>query len=204
MAKLDVKAFRGVSDLYIAQMSVAEDGKETYGTPKQLAGVQGITLDVNESQSTYYYDNKASIVIASEGEDSISLTVSRTDLETRALIEGREYDATSKAIFGISKEKPYFALAFRAKLTDGSEELYWFYKGKFTAGSKEFNTIDDGTDVSNMSYTFTAIYTNEEYEYKTGEKAPAKYSVVSNDATVAANWFTAVQTPDLIAGITTV
>lgn len=203
MAKLDIQAFKGVRDLVIAKMTIGADAQgnvtETYGEVQPLAGVQGITLDVNESSATHYFDNVGALVIASEGEDTLSLTVSRTDLKTRALIEGRSYDEAKKALLATPQDKPYFALGFKAKITDGTEEYYWFYKGKFTAGSKEFATQDEGTDVNTMSYTYTAIYSGVEYEYATGKKTAAKYLVVDSDSDIAATYFDTVTTPDKLA-----
>lgn len=202
MPKFDVQAFRGIRDLVISKMTVAvgDSGaiQETYGPVKPLAGVQGLTLDVNESSATHYFDNKGAIVIASEGDDNITVTVSRTDLETRALIEGRTYDSTKKAIIASPQDKPYFALGFKAKVTDGHEEYYWFYKGKFTAGSKEFATEDDGTDINTMQYTYTAIYTGVEYTYDTNKTSAVKYAVIEDSAPEASKFFDEVTTPDKI------
>ena len=202
---LDIQAFKGVRDLVIAKMTVSNDesGKivETYGEVQALAGVQNIGFDVNESSATHYFDNRGALVIASEGEDSLTLTVSRTDLKTRALIEGRSYDETKKALIATEQNKPYFAIGFKAKLTNGTEEWYWFYKGKFTAGSKEFATQDDGTDVNTMQYTFAAVYTGAEFEID-GKTQPVKYALIEvADETKepATSFFSVVTTPDKIA-----
>lgn len=195
---LDIQAFRGVRDLVISKMTIGagEAGKvtETYGEVTPLAGVQSIGFDVNESSATHYFDNKGAIVIASEGDDSLTLTVSRTDLKTRALIEGRTYEDTKKVFLATEQDKPYFAVGFKAKVTDGHEEYYWFYKGKFTAGSKEFSTEDDGTDINTMQYTFTAIYTGVEYEVG-GVSQPVKYAIVDDNYAGASTFFTKVTTP---------
>lgn len=199
---LDIQAFKGVRDLVISQMTVSEaqggEVTETYGAVQALAGVQNISFDVNESTATHYFDNKGAIVIASEGDDTLTLTVSRTDLKTRALIEGRTYNESKDVLIATEQNKPYFALGFKAKLTDGTEEYYWFYKGKFTAGSKEFATEDDGTDINTMQYTFTAIYTGVEYEIDTDVKKAVKYAILPSTATGAATFFDAVTTPDKI------
>lgn len=202
---LDIQAFKGVRDLVIAKMTVSNDesGKivETYGEVQPLAGVQNIGFDVNESSATHYFDNIGALVIASEGEDTLTLTVSRTDLKTRALIEGRTYDETKKALIATEQNKPYFAIGFKAKLTNGTEEWYWFYKGKFTAGSKEFATQDDGTDINTMQYTFAAVYTGAEFEID-GKTQPVKYALIEvADETKepATSFFSAVTTPDKIA-----
>lgn len=195
---LDIQAFRGVRDLVLAKMTITagDSGKvtETYGDVQALAGVQSISFDVNESSATHYFDNKGAIVIASEGDDTLTLTVSRTDLKTRALIEGRTYDETKEVFLATGQDKPYFALGFKAKVTDGHEELYWFYKGKFTAGSKEFNTEDDGTDINTMQYTFTAVYTGAEYEVG-GKSQPVKYAIVDDSYAGASTFFSKVTTP---------
>lgn len=202
---LDIQAFKGVRDLVIAKMTVSNDesGKivETYGEVQPLAGVQNIGFDVNESSATHYFDNIGALVIASEGEDTLTLTVSRTDLKTRALIEGRTYDETKKALIATEQNKPYFAIGFKAKLTNGTEEWYWFYKGKFTAGSKEFATQDDGTDINTMQYTFAAVYTGAEFEID-GKTQPVKYALIEvADETKepATSFFSTVTTPDKIA-----
>lgn len=199
---LDIQAFKGVRDLVISQMTVSEaqggEVTETYGAVQPLAGVQNISFDVNESTATHYFDNKGAIVIASEGDDTLTLTVSRTDLKTRALIEGRTYNESKDVLLATEQNKPYFALGFKAKLTDGTEEFYWFYKGKFTAGSKEFATEDDGTDINTMQYTFTAIYTGVEYTIDTDVKKAVKYAILPSTASGAATFFDAVTTPDKI------
>ena len=205
MATLDIQAFKGVRDLVISQMTVTEqdDGtvKEEYGDVQPLAGVQSISFDLNETSATHYFDNRGAIVIASEGDDSLTLTVSRTDLKTRAVIEGRTYDETKKVFIATTQDKPYFALGFKAKVTDGHEEYYWFYKGKFTAGSKEFTTEDDGTDINTMQYTFTAIYTGQAYNLGTTEapdNKPVKYAIIDDTNAKASTFFSAVTTPDLL------
>lgn len=194
---LDISAFRGVKDLVIAKYA---DGG-TYGEVTPLAGVQNIGFDVSESVAVHYFDNKAAIVISSEGEDTLSLTVSKTDLKTRALIEGRAYDETKKALIGTPKKtSDSFALGFKAQLTNGNQEWYWFYFGKFTTGSKEFATQDDGTDISTMSYTFTAAFTPETFTVD-GKAQPVKYALIEvsdETAAPAATYFDAVTTPDKI------
>lgn len=204
---MDVKAYeayRGACDLVIAELTESVDTAglitETYGEVETLSGVQGITHDVNESAATFYYNDGARIVVTSEGEDSIGLVVSVTAMPTRAKIEGRTYDTIKKAYVATPQKKKYFALGYKVgKTTGGTEkqEYYWFYKGTFTKGSTSFNTKDDGTEVGNMEYTYTAIYPATKYQLTDGMQT-AKYAVIESDHPKASTFFETVTTPDKI------
>lgn len=197
-----IEAFRGVSGVVIARLTetVGEDGAvtATYDDPVKLAGAQQVSVSVSESAATHYFDNVGAIVISAEGECTVTLVVSRVDFETRALIEGRTYDTTKEALIGSPQDKPYFALGFKGKITDKTEEYWWLYKGQFTAGELTFNTEDDGTDISTMTYTYTAVYTSQEYTYNTNVTSPVKYAIILSTNEAAATFFDEVTTPDKI------
>lgn len=191
--------YRGIKNLVIAKLTETTDteGKVTasYDTPIRLAGVQAVSGEVSESSETHYYDNMPAIVIDSEGADTYTLTVSVPDNKIRALIEGLKYDETTGALIGTPKKKEYFALGFIAEKTSGVEEYNWIYKGKITGGNKTHNTKNDGTDTSNMEYTYTSISTSVTYE-KAGNQ-PCKYlSVENNGKADLSKFFDKVTTPD--------
>jgi phi13 family phage major tail protein len=196
--------YRGVEGLVIAELTetVNQDGSitGTYGTPERLSGVQELSGEVEESTETHYYDNVPAIVVDSEGADTYTLTVSVPEKRTRALIEGTKYDETTGALIGTPKEKKYFALGFIAEKTSGVKEYNWVYKGKFSGGGKTNSTKTDGTDATNMEYTYTSIHTNEVFE-KTGGK-PCKYlSVEADGAADLSNFFASVTKPDALMAV---
>lgn len=197
-----IEEYKGIRDLKAAPLTevIAQDGTvtETYGDWVDLAGVQQVGVEVNESMETHYYDNLPAIVIDSEGEDTYSLVVSVPAKATRALIEGLTYDEATGALIGSKKNKQYFALGFIADKINGAEEYTVVYKGKFTGGSKTHDTKNDGTDASNMEYTFTSIATSTEYT-KGGR---VKYLSVDNDGKVdLSHFFDQVVTPDTLTSI---
>lgn len=196
---LKFEEYRGVRGLVIAELTetVGEDGAvtETYGTVQPLSGVQQVSAEVNEATETHYYDDMSAIVVDSEGEDTYTLVVSIPSKKTRALIEGTTYDDETGALIGTKKKKKYFALGFIADKLNGVEEYNWIYKGKFTGGNKTHDTKTDGTDATNMEYTYTSIHTATAYE-KGGN---CKYLSVDNDGKAdLTNFFKTVTTPDTL------
>lgn len=194
---LKFEEYRGVRNLVIAELTetVDEEGtiKETYGEVQPLSGVQEISGEVNESNETHYYDDMSAIVVDSEGDDTYTLTVSIPAKKTRALIEGTTYDEQTGALIGSKKVKKYFALGFIADKINGSEEYNWIYKGKFSGGGKTHTTKNDGTDATNMEYTYTSIHTATKY-IKGGN---CKYLSVDNDGKANLDtFFDKVTTPD--------
>ncbi len=194
---LKFEEYRGVRNLVIAELTetVDEEGttKETYGEVQPLSGVQEISGEVNESNETHYYDDMSAIVVDSEGDDTYTLTVSIPAKKTRALIEGTTYDEQTGALIGSKKVKKYFALGFIADKINGSEEYNWIYKGKFSGGGKTHTTKNDGTDATNMEYTYTSIHTATKYQ-KGGN---CKYLSVDNDGKANLDtFFDKVTTPD--------
>ncbi len=198
MIKID--EYVGVSGLVVAELTEEVDeatGKvtEKYGKVIELAGVQTLGGELSESSEAHYYDNMSAVVIDSEGSDNYNLVVSVPENKTRALIEGTTYDETTGALIGTPKKKKYFALGFIGLKASGEQEYNWVYKGKFTGGGKTLNTKTDGTDATNMEYTFNSIHTSTKYE-KAGNK-PCKYLSVTDDGKAdLSTFFTKVTTPD--------
>lgn len=200
MAGIKIEEYRGIRNLVVAEMteSIEESTgvvKETYGTVQPLAGVQQVSAEVNEATETHYYDDMPAIVVDSEGDDTYTLVVSIPSKKTRALIEGLTYDESTGALIGSKKNKKYFAIGFIADKLNGSEEYTWVYKGKFTGGSKTHDTKTDGTEATNMEYTFTSISTATKYT-KGGN---VKYMSVDNNGKAdLSKFFESVTTPDTL------
>ena len=156
---MDYQEYRGIRGLVIAE--VTEDTTSGYETEEwqELSGVQSVSVTKNESSESHFYDNAARIVIDAEGADELTLVVSILANKTRALIDGVDYDQTHDMIINTPKQRKYFALGYIGEKTDGSEEFNIFYKGKFSGGAETHNTKDDGTEATNVEYTFTAVHT---------------------------------------------
>ena len=177
---MEYNEYRGVRGLVLAEVTKDDSTGYTAGTWEELSGVQAVAVTKNESSETHYYDNLAAIVIDAEGADELTLTVSILANKTRAKIDGVEYDETQDMIVNTPKKKKYFALGYIGEKTDGTEEFNIFYKGKFSGGGETHNTKDDGTEATNVEYTFTAVHTTAKIFTESGSGETAvKRSVKS-------------------------
>ena len=169
---MNYNEYRGVRGLVIAEI---EDG-EAY-TPsawQELSGVQSVAVSKNESSESKFYDNAARIVIDAEGADEIALVVSILANKTRALIDGVEYDDKADMIINTPKKRKYFALGYIGEKTDGTEEFNICYKGKFTGGGETHETKTDGTESTNVEYTYTSIHTSAKIRTSGANKVTVK------------------------------
>ena len=195
--------FRGCKRLVYAE--VTTDG-ETYvtGEVKELAPVAEISKTVETSSEAKYYDNKAAIVINSEGADTVTFTIAVPADEVLADITGRTYDATKKIFIESERETKYFAVGYiLGEKGEGDDERFvWRYKGTFNVPDETAATENDGTDTNNMSLEFTGIYTDHIFENGkgTGKAGAAKASFIRESAGVATadKWFETVSTPDTV------
>lgn len=177
---MNYNEYRGVRGLVFAEVTKDDSTGYTAEEWEELSGVQSVAIAKNESSETHYYDNLAAIVVDAEGADEVTLTVSILANKTRAKIDGVEYDQTQDMIVNTPKQKKYFALGYIGEKTDGTEEFNILYKGKFSGGAETHNTKDDGTEATNVEYTFTAVHTSAKiYSGKSAKsvKVPASTKV---------------------------
>ena len=204
---MEYQEYRGIRGLVLAE--VTKDDTSEYTTEKweELSGVQSVAVAKNESSETHYYDNLAAIVIDAEGADELTLVVSILANKTRAKIDGVEYDQTKDMIINTPKKKKYFALGYIGEKTDGTEEFNILYKGKFSGGGETHNTKDDGTEATNVEYTFTAIHTTAKiYNGKPAKSAKVLASTSVTEAAIFGTFTSGVssldvQTPDEIKAL---
>lgn len=181
---MNYNEYRGVRGLVVAEIEEDSTSGYTTGTWQELSGVQSIVDTKNESSESKFYDNAARIVIDAEGADEVTLTVSALANKTRALIEGVTYDEAHDMIIDTPRKKKYFAIGYIGEKTDGTEEFVIKYKGKFTGGTITRNTKDDGTEATNVEYTYTSIHTSAKIATVDGSKTTAKSLTVPASATV--------------------
>lgn len=205
--------FRGCKRLVFAEvtkdnnLSGTGEGYVT-GPVKTLAPVAEISKTVDTSSEAHYYDNKAAIVINSEGADTVTFTIAIPSDEVLAEITGRTYNSTKKMFIESERVQKYFAVGYiLGEKGDGEDERYvWRYKGTFNIPDETSATENDGTDANNMSLEFTGIYTEHVFANGkgTGVKGSAKASYIreSSDVASANEWFFQVSTPDTEIPIT--
>lgn len=198
--------FRGVDNFYFAE--VTQDDAEGYacGTPVHIP-VQEVGKSTDSSSEAHYYDNKAMIVVNSESADTITLVLAPPELAKLAKMIGKSFDQTTGMLVDSPRQNKYFAIMYRTKGTDGGYRYVSRLKGQFNIPEESVTTEDDGTDTSNMSFEFTGIYTEHEFnkgiynsETQTWEAAGVKGIVVDARYGLAnvSNFFASVQTPDTV------
>lgn len=210
---MDVFEFRGVDNLYVAEVIKDDSTGYIAGTPVKLAPVAEIGKTVESNSEAHYYDNKALIVINSEGADEITLTIAPPELEMLAKITGRAYDATTGMLIDSVRNNKYYAIMYRTKGTDGKYRYVSRLKGQFNIPDETNATENDGTDTNNTQVTFTGIYTEHEFTKgiydeitQTWTPGSAKGIIVDTRYGLAdvSGFFAAVQTPDTVSASGTV
>lgn len=197
--------FRGVDNLYVAEVMADDATAYTCGTPIHLSPVAEIGKTTDSSSEAHYYDNKAMIVINSESADTISITMAPPELAKLAQIIGKSFDPTTGMMVDSPRQNKYFALMYRTKGTDGKYRYVSRLKGQFTIPEETSATENDGTDTNNTSIEFTGIYTEHEftkgkYNGTSWEKSGVKGIVVDTRYGLAdvSDFFSQVQTPDTV------
>lgn len=208
---MNYNEYRGVRGLVVAKVTKDDTTGYTAEKWQELSGVQSVAIAKNESSETHYYDNKAAIVIDAEGADEVTLVVSILENKTRAMIDGVGYDETQDMIINTPKKRDYFALGYIGETTDGKEEFNILYKGKFSGGAETHNTKDDGTEATNVEYTFTAIHTTAKiYTNGTDKQSVKSIKVPASEKVTEAKVFgeftdgtsaVAVLTPDAVKAL---
>jgi phi13 family phage major tail protein len=201
--------FRGVDNFYFAEVTQDDSNGYVCGTPVHIP-VQEVGKSVDAASEAHYYDNKAMIVVNSEGPDTITLILAPPALDKLATLIGKSFDATTGMMVDSPRQNKYFAIMYRTKGTDGGYRYVSRLKGQFNIPEETVTTENDGTDTSNTSIEFTGIYTEHEfnkgiYDGSEWSSAGAKGIVVDARYGLAdvSNFFSQIQTPDTITTATT-
>lgn len=192
--------YRGVENAVYAE--VLQDTAEAFitGPIKDFTGVSEIGKEVDSTQEVHYYDNLPAIVIDAAGSDAVSINASGIPLQIVGDITGQHYNANTGMLVEEEPTPKYFAFGYITNKTDGTKILVWRLKGKFSNPGTTAATKNNGTDANGQSITYTGISTIHVFT-TTGKGARAVNIDTSiNAAMTDAAFFSAVQTPDTIAG----
>lgn len=191
--------YQGFDNLVVAEVTkdnnVESEGYVT-GEVEVLAPAGEISKTTSNDSATKYYDNKAFLVINSEGADEVALTVPQLPVSKIAKLLGKHLDAETGALMDSGKPgNKYFAIGYRLLFTDGTYRYVWRHKGTFKLGDETAKSKDDTTDSNNQTVTFTGITTNHNFT-KTNEGSKAIVVDERDGKCDVTNWFDAVVTPD--------
>ena len=156
---MNYNEYRGIRSVVIAKVTKNDTTGYTADNWERMSGCQSLAVTKNESSESHFYDNAARVIIDAEGADELAIVLSLLANKTRAKVDGVEYDETTDMIIDTPRKKDYFAVGYIGEKTDGTEEINIYYCGKFSGGGETHNTKDDGTEATNVEYTYTAIHT---------------------------------------------
>lgn len=190
--------YRGVEGLVAAP--VIEDSTANFivGSVIELAGVSEIGKATDSTNESHYYDNKAAIVITSEGADEITINTSAIPLNVLADITGQYYDNATGMFVEQESTPGYWAVGYQTKDTNGNVYFVWRLKGRFNKPDQTNATEDDGTDANGQEITYTGVSTIHKFT-KTGKSAKAITVNTAVNPVTASSFFSTVQTPDTVA-----
>lgn len=201
--------YQGFDSLVVAEVTKdnnAEGEGEGYvtGAVEVLAPAGEISKTTSNDSATKYYDNKAFLVIASEGSDEVTLTVPQLPVSKIAKLIGKHLDAETGALMDSGEPgTKYFAIGYRLLFTDGTYRYIWRHKGMFKLGDEAAKSKDDTTDSNNQTLTYTGITTNHKFT-KTNKGSKAIVVDERDGKCDVSTWFDEVVTPDNIKAKTTV
>lgn len=191
-----MKQFRGISNIYIAEVIKDDETGYEAGTPIRLAYAASVGKEVSSDSATLFLDNKAMHVVNSEGSDEITIEGSALELDVLAKITGKIYNEELDMFVDGERQVKQFALGYEEKMLDGSKRFNWRLKGTFAIPAEEASTEDDGTDSTGQTVNFTGVYTIS--KFAKANNAPAKGIVVTDKLADTSDWFTEVKTPDTV------
>lgn len=196
--------YRGCEGLVFAE--VKNDDNETgegkgyvTGNVMELAPVAEISKSVEVERESKYYDNIQAMVVTSEGEDTVKLTVAIPPDKVLAAVNGRVYDETLKMYIECPIVTKYYAVGYKIKDSDGIERYVWRHKGYFLPPEETSATEDDSTDGNNMEIEFHGVYTEHIFTNGGGSGKAARiksFAMRTDSGKDLSSFFTEVSTPD--------
>lgn len=178
----------GLKNVYYAVATIGADNSATYDTPVAFPGAVSVTLDAEGDTSTFYADNIAYYVSASNNGYSGSLEMARITDDFAADVLG-EVTSTSGLTYEVQDVEPvHFALMFQFE-GDDKATRHVIYNCVATrpsiSGSTKEESIEPQTETVDL--TATSIYVAN-----IGNVVKAK---ALEDTTVYSSFFTSVQVP---------
>ena len=193
---------RGLSNVFIAEVTADTEAEFTTGTPKKLIPAGEMSKTVDNESTLIWYDNGVFATVGREGGTEISIVGAGMRAADRAYINGKTIDDETGAVVDDGQyTERYFALGAETDGIDGTKEYFWFMKGTFAIPDEADKTKDDSTDTNGTELTYTAVATTHKFD-ATG--AVCKRVVIDTETTklkADQTWTAQVVTPDNLATV---
>lgn len=163
MAMKSVTESYGLEGLYVFPITKDDDTAFTIDDGVKICEMAELSSDEATTSTTHFYNNKPRIIIETQGNNTLTFTVSNVNLEDLALITGKYYDTAKKAFSGTTGKAPYFAVQFDMLDTDNKRVRYNFLKGKFNMPNKVGSTRSNDDNAQGMELMYSFVHTQHAF-----------------------------------------
>lgn len=193
---------KGLSDIYICEITDTESGYTPVGTPEKLIPAGEITITKSVEKTATYFDNTLYDEVGSEAATELSIVGAAVRSAFIAWLEGKTVDSTTGGVIDDGEfHNKYFAISGKKDFTDGTSDYFWFLKCSFGGAEESATTKDDTTDSSGMTLPFTAYKTQYKFT-STGKNAKVvRIDTSTTKIKDAASWTAQVVTPDELSTV---
>lgn len=201
--KKTAEDFIGIDQLYYAPITTDDESGCTFGTPAPFAPIASLTKTTTSETVNSYYDNNVYRTITSESQDEYTITVPALDLATLAEITGKTIDASTGALLDSGEpESIYFALMFRAQLSDYTYRYYVVHKCSFAIPDEEITGKGESVEPTGQELTVTSVRTTFAYDIGGKKRGIKRIIADERDGKVDfSKWYTSVPVPNAIPTI---
>ena len=193
---------RGLSEIYIDEISDSAEAYTPAGKPEQLIPAGELKIKKSVDKTQVYFDNALYAEVRKENASEMELVGAAIRAMFNAWLEGKSIDTTTGAIMddGEAHEK-YFAISGKKDYTDGTSEYFWFQKCSYGGAEESTKTKNNSTDSSGMTLPFTAYKT--QFKFTNGNKAAKVVRIDTSTTKIKADasWTKQVVTPDNLSEV---
>lgn len=194
---------RGLSEIYIDEISDSAEAYTPTGKPEQLIPAGELKIKKSVDKTQVYFDNALYAEVRKENASEMEIVGAAIRAMFNAWLEGKSVDTTTGAIMddGEAHEK-YFAISGKKDYTDGTSEYFWFLKCSYGGAEESTKTKNGSTDASGMTLPFTAYKT--QFKFTNGNKAAKVVRIDTSTTKIKADasWTKQVVTPDNLSEVT--
>ena len=146
----------GLKNAHYALLTINEDGSVSFGTPVPIPGSVSLTMDAQGETSTFYADNMAYYVTATNGGYSGSFEVALIPDSFRTSVLGETLDAEAQVLVeNVNNQTTPFALMFEFQ-GDQKAIRHILYNCTCTRPSVSGSTTTNTTEPTTETMTLTA------------------------------------------------
>ena len=194
----------GLDKLYYAEITIGEDGYESYGTPTKLAEAMTAELSVEVASATLYADDKASEVLKEFTSGTLSLGVKDIGKEVASILLGSKIDSNGAVVSSGGDDGKYVAIGFRALKPNKKYRYFWLYKVKFGIPTTSLTTKGESIEFATPTIEGTIMQRNKP---DADGRFPWKAEITEGESEVSAetisSWYTEVYEPTYTSAVQT-